>query len=211
MGRTSDARERILEAGAELFGQRAYSAIGVSEICTAAGVPKGSFYYFFPSKQALVLEVVNVHWVGQRSEWTSILSEPIPLIARLRNLFEATAQVQRDALAGVGSVTGCLFGNLALEVGGQDVPVRERVQEIFEEQIDLIDAALRAAIETGELPEHIGGDSSDGDDGGTRSTAKAIVAQLEGLVLFARLFNDPAQLDQLWRNSLNLLRLEPAV
>jgi TetR/AcrR family transcriptional repressor of nem operon len=40
------------------------------------------------------------------------------------------------------------------------------------------------------------------------AAAKAIVAQIEGLVLFAKLFNDPGQLDQLWRNSMNLLGSE---
>jgi len=201
MGRTSDARERILEAGARLFGQRAYSAIGVSEICTEAGVPKGSFYYFFPSKQALVLAVVDEHWVQQRHDWTTILDTPEPLIDRLRALFEATAQVQRDALVGTGSVTGCIFGNLALEVSGQDDPVRTRVQEIFDEQIDLIEDTIRGAA----------GEGASTIAGNPRTTAKAIVAQLEGLVLFAKLFNDPTQLDQLWQNSLSLLHLEEPV
>lgn len=201
MGRTSDARERILEAGARLFGQRAYSAIGVSEICMEASVPKGSFYYFFPSKQALVLAVVDEHWVQQRGDWTTILNAPGPLVDRLRTLFEATAQVQRDALVGTGSVTGCIFGNLALEVSGQDDPVRTRVQEIFDEQIDLIEETIRGA----------GTGTAGAISGDPRATAKAIVAQLEGLVLFAKLFNDPTQLDQLWQNSLSLLRLEEPV
>src|SRR6478735_1358436 len=107
MGRTSDARERILAAGAELFGRRSYASIGVAEICAAAGVPKGSFYYFFPSKQALALEVVQ----------------------RLRDLFVATAEMQNEALKGTGAVVGCLFGNLALEVSEQDDPVRARLQQ----------------------------------------------------------------------------------
>ncbi|MEW1590357.1 helix-turn-helix domain-containing protein, partial [Micromonospora vinacea] len=53
MGRTSDAKNKILDAAATLIEQRGYTALGVAEICAAAGVPKGSFYYFFESKQAL--------------------------------------------------------------------------------------------------------------------------------------------------------------
>jgi TetR/AcrR family transcriptional repressor of nem operon len=37
--------------------------------------------------------------------------------------------------------------------------------------------------------------------------AKSVVAQIEGMVLFAKLFNDPAQLDELWENSMRLLGL----
>jgi TetR/AcrR family transcriptional repressor of nem operon len=163
MGRKSDAHQRILEAGTALFQQRAYASIGVAEICAAAGVPKGSFYHFFPSKQALALEV------------------------------------QTTALKGTGAVTGCLFGNLALEVSAQDDPVRERLQQIFEEQIDLIEAALQEGTAAGEFTVV-----------DPRWTAKSIVAQIEGMVLFAKLFNDPGQLDALWQNSLSLLGLQPA-
>jgi TetR/AcrR family transcriptional repressor of nem operon len=194
MGRQSDARQRILDAATELFGQRGYSAIGVAEICTVAGVLKGSFYYFFPSKQALALEVIDVHWVGQRAMWVDVLRAPGTIEERLRNLFTATAEVQTNALNGTGSVTGCLFGNLALEVSAQDDPVRIRLQEIFEEQIAIIQEAVDAAIDAGEIG------SLD-----SRSAAKAIVAQIEGMVLFAKLFNDPAQLDLLWSNSMRLL------
>lgn len=199
MGRKSDARQRILDAGTALFGQRPYGSIGVAEICAVAGVPKGSFYYFFPSKQALALEVINAHWVRQGAQWAAILTAPDTIMRRLQKLFIATAEIQSAALKGTGSVTGCLFGNLALEVSGQDDPVRERLQEIFEEQIDMIEGAIREAIDAGELA------SVD-----SRATAKSIVAQIEGMVLFAKLFNDPAQLDQLWRNSLSLLGLENA-
>ncbi|WP_431245524.1 TetR family transcriptional regulator C-terminal domain-containing protein [Leifsonia xyli] len=200
MGRTSDARERILAAGAELFGRRAYASIGVAEICAAAGVPKGSFYYFFPSKQALALEVVDRHWEWQRGEWTRILERPAPIVDRLRDLFVATAEMQSEALKGTGAVVGCLFGNLALEVSAQDDPVRGRLQEIFEEQIDIVEKALREAEAAGEVR------LAD-----ARDSAKAIVAQIEGLVLFAKLYNDPAQLESLWRSSLLLLGLQEAV
>jgi TetR/AcrR family transcriptional repressor of nem operon len=194
MGRKSDARQRILDAGAKLFGQRAYSSIGVAEICAEAGVPKGSFYYFFPSKQALALEVVNEHWTWQRAQWTHMLSGPGTFVERLRHLFVATAEMQSEALKGTGAVTGCLFGNLALEISSQDDPTRARLQEIFHEQIDMVEAAIREGVSDGELK------STD-----PRTAAKAIVAQIEGLVLFAKLFNDPGQLDQLWQNSMNLL------
>jgi TetR/AcrR family transcriptional repressor of nem operon len=200
MGRTSDARERILAAGADLFGRRSYASIGVAEICAAAGVPKGSFYYFFPSKQALALEVVDQHWEWQRGVWTGILTADQPIVERLRSLFVATAEMQSEALAGSGAVVGCLFGNLALELSAAEDPVRDRLQEIFEEQIDIVQAALTEAQAAGEL--HL-------DD--LRESAKTIVAQIEGLVLLAKLYNDPGQLDSLWRSSMRLLGLQDVV
>jgi TetR/AcrR family transcriptional regulator, transcriptional repressor for nem operon len=199
MGRKSDAGDRILEAGAKLFGQRTYAAIGVAEIAAEAGVPKGSFYYFFPSKQALALAVVNRHWERQRAEWLRILTAGDSFSERLRALFVSTAEVQRQALTGTGAVVGCLFGNLALEVSAQDDPVRMRLQEIFEEQIDIVEDAIRTAGEAEGLTVPT-----------PRETAKAIVAQIEGMVLFAKLFNDPGQLDRLWQNSMQLLGIDHA-
>lgn len=197
MGRKSDAGDRILEAAAKLFGQRSYAAIGVAEISAEAGVPKGSFYYFFPSKQALVLAVVNRHWERQRAEWLRILTAPEALPDRLRALFLSTKETQVQAIAGTGAVVGCLFGNLALEVGAQEEAVRARLQEIFEEQIDIVEEAIRTAGESGARVAMA-----------PREAAKAIVAQIEGMVLLARLYNDPDKLAPLWQNSMRLLGLD---
>lgn len=200
MGRTSDARERLLAAAATLLGQRPYSSIGVAEICAAAGVQKGSFYHFFPSKQALALAVIDEHWAWQRAEWLRALEAPTTLVERLHELFVITTDVQRASLAGSGRVTGCLFGNLALELSGQDDQMRTRLQQIFEEQIELVERVIAEAVDAGEAP------ALD-----THEAARSVVAQLEGLVLFAKLYNDPAQLEQLWRNSLNLLGISAPV
>lgn len=183
-----------MAAGTELFSERAYSSVGVAEIAARAGVQKGSFYYFFPSKEALALAVIDAHWVWQRGEWTATLARPGTALERLRGIFDATAQMQASALRGTGSVTGCLFGNLALEVSSINPSLQKRLQEIFEEQVQIIAEHLTAAVDDGEI-----------ELADPRMAAKSIVAQLEGLVLFAKLFNDPTELDALWGNSLRLL------
>lgn len=196
MGRTSDARRRLIDAALELLSGRAYSTVGVAEISAHAGVQKGSFYYFFPSKEALALAVVDEHWQAQRSEWESVFDGEAPVTQRLRELVQVTADRQAATQAGTGSVTGCLFGNLALELSAQDSAMRERLRAIFDEQVAMIARLLEEGVAAGEIELH------DVDD-----AARSIVAQLEGLVLFAKLFNDPTQLDRLWVNSLRLLGL----
>ncbi|MDG4825446.1 TetR/AcrR family transcriptional regulator [Asanoa sp. WMMD1127] len=197
MGRTSDARDKILEAAKVLIEQRGYSALGVAEICAAAGVPKGSFYYFFPSKQALALAVIDEHWAAQRAQWVEVLRTERDPLQRLRDLFEATEDVQRKGQQRAGVVVGCLFGNLALELSNQAEEIRKRLQEIFEAQIDLIEEVVVDA-----KAHHLADLSVD-----SREAARSIVAQLEGRVLLAKLLNDPDQLDTLWTNALNLLQV----
>ena len=165
MGRTSDARERLVAAATELFSERAYSSVGVAEIAARAGVQKGSFYYFFPSKEALALAVIDTHWDWQRGEWTTILQGDGTALEQLRAIFDATSELQTSALRNAGAVTGCLFGNLALEVSSISAPMQKRLQEIFDEQVAMIGDRLETATAAGEI-----------EVGDVRATAKAIVA-----------------------------------
>lgn len=61
MTRTSDARERLVRTAARLFLTRSYRAVGVDELCAAADVRKGSFYYFFRGKAELAKAVIDAH------------------------------------------------------------------------------------------------------------------------------------------------------
>ncbi|WP_326779269.1 TetR/AcrR family transcriptional regulator [Streptomyces sp. NBC_01445] len=194
MGRTSDAREKVLAAGRSLFEARGYSALGVAEICKAAGVPKGSFYYFFESKEALALAVVDEHWADQRREWTRVLSGAGEPLKRLRQLFAQTEAGLRTGQQDCGTVPGCLFGNLSLEMSNRTEAVRTRLQEIFDDQVEMVDAVVTEALDRGDVT------VTD-----TREAARSVVAQLEGQVMFAKLYNNTGRLNSLWANSLALL------
>jgi TetR/AcrR family transcriptional repressor of nem operon len=199
MGRTSNAREKIVNAAHTLFERRGYSALGVAEISAAAGVPKGSFYYFFESKQALALTVIEEHWELQRQQWAALLESEDPPLERLVALLRATAETQRQAQRENGIVTGCLFGNLALELSNLDETIRARLQEIFDEQIVMVEDVVGEAEQRGDV---VGGD--------TRNAAHAFVALLEGMVLFAKLLDDPRQIDLMVKQSLALVGASPS-
>jgi TetR/AcrR family transcriptional repressor of nem operon len=202
MGRTSDAKEKILAAAQSLIELRGYSALGVAEICKAAEVPKGSFYYFFESKEALALAVLDEQWTAQRRQWSSVLESDVEPLQRLRRLFEVTEAEQRAGQQSCGTVSGCLFGNLTLELSNQTESIRLRLQEIFEAQVDMVDEVVSEAQRLGSVTV-----------ANTREAARSVVAQLEGQVMFAKLYNNTQHLDALWTNCLALLgarMLEPA-
>ncbi|MGW7041279.1 TetR/AcrR family transcriptional regulator [Streptomyces avermitilis] len=194
MGRTSDAREKILAAAQSLIELRGYSALGTAEICKVAGVPKGSFYYFFESKEALALAVLDEHWAAQRREWTRILGGDAEPLQRLRQLFQETEAGQRAGQQSCGTVSGCMFGNLTLEMSNQTEAIRERLQHIFDAQVDMVEEVIAGAQKRGEVA------VSD-----THEAARSVVAQLEGQVLFAKLYNDTGRLNPLWTNCLAIL------
>lgn len=174
--------------------ERGYVALGVAEICKAAGVPKGSFYYFFDSKETLALAVVDEHWTAQRRDWQRLLAGDAPPLRRLRRLFEETEAGQRAGRQECGTVAGCLFGNLSLELSNRTETVRERLQEIFDAQVDLVAAVVAEA--------QVLGDVTVTD---AREAARAVVAQLEGQVMFAKLYNNTRRLSPLWDNCRALL------
>ncbi|SDC43089.1 TetR/AcrR family transcriptional regulator [Actinokineospora iranica] len=200
MGRTSTARDRLIDAAGTLMGDRGYAALGVAEICARADVRKGSFYHFFESKQALTVEAVEAQWQRRRATWLDCLGGDLPAVRRIERLVRAQVDSQRADKRDIGAVQGCLFGNLALELSNSDEVVRARVAEVFDAQIALLTAALRDAEAEGSIP----------PGAATPATARSVVAQIEGMVLFAKLANDPDVLDNLWPQTALLLRIDGA-
>ncbi|MEV0066295.1 TetR/AcrR family transcriptional regulator [Amycolatopsis sp. NPDC050768] len=194
MGRTSDAREKILASAQALLESRGYAGMGVADVCKAAGVVKGSFYYFFESKEALALAVVEQQWTGQLAVWSEILVTKDGPLDRLHRLFEATGNTLQAGQRSCGTVSGCLFGNLTLELSNQTEAIRLRLQEIFEAQVDLVHKVVAEAQQHGDA--HVAD---------TREAARSIVAQLEGQIMFVKLYNDLRRLDAMWANCLALL------
>ncbi|MFC8529474.1 TetR/AcrR family transcriptional regulator [Nocardia sp. NPDC057227] len=178
MGRTSDARQRLLDAAGDLLHRRGYAAIGVAEICARADVRKGSFYHFFASKEALSVAAVDAYWEGQRPAWLAARDRAGDPKSRLDSLIGAQLEAQRAYREATGNLGGCMLANLGIELTDREPLVRERVREIFGEQ-----TAITADI-VAEL---------DAED--PIATARAVLAQLEGALLFAKLHNDPSLLE----------------
>ena len=65
--RSQETRAQILRAAARCFAQNGYNATGVAAICQLAGVSKGAFYYHFPSKRAVFLDLLDA-WMSQLQE-----------------------------------------------------------------------------------------------------------------------------------------------
>ena len=62
MGRTSNARQRLLNAASDLLWEKSYHSVTVDEVCARAGVQKGSLYHFFDSKSALAVAALQHLW-----------------------------------------------------------------------------------------------------------------------------------------------------
>lgn len=89
--------ERILEAGLEALYQHGFNATSVQDITQAAGVPKGSFYNHFESKEALGVEAVNVYASRMGSMLTPLHSKSVSPLKRLHTYFKKMHQLLSDS------------------------------------------------------------------------------------------------------------------
>lgn len=183
----TDTQQRIIDAARELIYARSYADVGVAEICEQAGVQKGSFYHFFPSKRDLTLAVLDAHYLSFKEHLIDRAFAPdVPPMARLLRFGDLIYGFQKQVTADTGRVLGCPVGNLANELSSFDEPIREKIAHIFRKTQTNIRQVLSEASTRGELP------GADLD-----ATAQAMFAYFEGVMMMAKTQNDPEILRQL--------------
>jgi AcrR family transcriptional regulator len=125
---TPTARELLLEAARYLFWEKGYAATGVAELLARAGVNSGSFYHVFPSKEALLLAVLDSYLDGlEPAILRPAFAGKRDPIARIFAILEG----YRQKLLATDCQYGCPIGRLALEIEAENVPVHSRIAGNF--------------------------------------------------------------------------------
>lgn len=176
------ARERIIEAGAQIIHRNGYNNTGIKEILDAAGVPKGSFYFHFKNKEDFGLQVVDhfTAFFGARAK-EALADKSVPPLARLRGMLRSFKEYFEEQ----GCSLGCPVGNLAQEMGDLSPAFRQRLGKAIEGLAVLFAGPLREARKRGELPEGL--DPLD--------TARFIVAAWHGALLRMKVVKTTEPLD----------------
>jgi TetR/AcrR family transcriptional regulator, transcriptional repressor for nem operon len=142
-------RPQIVDSALEQFHTRGFHNCSVEDITKAAGVPKGSFYNHFPSKDALAIEVLRQY--ASRSVWRTAEDADVAPLQRLRRRFEA----MRDTFVGREFTRGCLFANMGTELADLNQDVRAEVEASLAYRSAAATEMLREAQQSGELaPSH---------------------------------------------------------
>jgi TetR/AcrR family transcriptional repressor of nem operon len=144
-----EVRRRLLAAGQELIYAQGYAAVGVAEFTAAAGVPKGSFYNYFGTKEHYAAEVAAAYWAGIEAAYGPILGdENLTPLDRVTAYFRALA----DDHARRGFTVGCLIGNLSLEMAATSEATRATLRSVLTRWEDALAGCLSEAQRRGELP-----------------------------------------------------------
>ena len=163
--------------------------MGIQEICNRAGVQKGSFYHFFPSKRDLTLAVLDHFHEYSKAHMLEAFAPEIPPLERFGRYVQTGYESQKKLKEETGCMPGCPFSNLASELSTQDEVIRAKLDGIFRDMIAPIEQALTEAISSGDIPET-----------DVTATAEGIFAYLEGVVLLAKTRNDPELILKLGQN-----------
>ena len=135
-----EVRRRLLAAGLDLVHARGFAASGVKDITDAAGVPKGSFYAYFPSKEAFAAAILDHYWSDIEMRLVPILDADGLAQQRIKRFFHALA----DEHEAGDFLLGCLVGNLSLELGGASEPVRAELVRILSRWNEALTTCVRS-------------------------------------------------------------------
>ena len=145
---TIDTRDLLLRAGLEVLTAKGFSSTGIDEVLRRVGVPKGSFYHYFESKEAFGAELVDRYaaYFAKKLD-RHLLNETLPPLARI-SAFIADAQAGMERY---GFSRGCLIGNFGQEMGALPEGFRIKLQNVFDDWQCRLARCLAAAQAAGAL------------------------------------------------------------
>jgi TetR/AcrR family transcriptional repressor of nem operon len=179
MGRTSDAREKLLAVAFDLIHESSYGSVSVEHICTRAGVNKGSFYYFFKTKTDLVVAAYEEHWQAKLPDYERIFSKQNPPLKRLALWCDYVRGVQKKRRAKYGHACGCPYTSLGGELATSDEKVRRKAQDLIDRHVEYLAKAIEDAQSEGSAT-----------SGNARVKAQLAHSFVIGLLLRAKIYDD---------------------
>lgn len=190
MKKNCTTREKLLQVAFDLIWDSSYGAVSVDDICQRAGVNKGSFYHFFPTKADLAIESYRERWEVVRPRFEEIFASTVPPLERFHRWCEFILQTQREKAEKYGHVCGCPYSSVGVELATQDERIRAASEELLYAGRKYVESAVADAIQAGVV---ISNDSV--------QLARRIYSVCLGMLSEARV-----------QNNLEILRdLEPAV
>lgn len=140
-------KEDILVIGYDLFRKNSYHHVGINEVLKASGLPKGSFYNFFASKEDFAAQVIDNYGISTKNwieDYFSQEGTPLTLIKSFyKNLIDLNEEDDYSS--------GCLLNNMSNEVGRTNEALAHKTDLNFESWIDVLSSVLEEGQKQGEI------------------------------------------------------------
>lgn len=194
---TSDVRDNILATGQRLMAGKGYSAVGLNEILTAAGVPKGSFYHYFGSKDAFGEALLDSYFEDYLAEIDVTLALPgLSMAQRVLRYFEVWQQTQSF----FDCQGKCLAVKMAAEVADLSEAMRLSIRRGTSGIVSRLAAAIEAGVAEGSLA--VSGDAT--------TTARSLYQLWLGASIMVKIERNVAPFATAMQSTRDMLHLSPA-
>lgn len=138
-----------METGANAMMRKGYNGTGVQEIVDGAGVPKGSFYNYFKSKEDFVVSAM------EQASGDSIRNFELALAEDHRSARERILGTYRELVDGIEAsrdyTKGCFVGNMCQELADTHVAIAEKAEVLFRRYTAPLARCLRQAQSQGDI------------------------------------------------------------
>lgn len=144
-----DKRDLILAKGAAVMTRRGYHGTGVQEIVQAAGIPKGSFYHYFASKEDFALQALEFVYQPRLARYAEALGNTalsprariLGYYCDLREHFSRQEKAQYH----------CFIGSLSFEMSELLPAIGQQVEAVLQQSALTLQHCLEQAQQAGEL------------------------------------------------------------
>lgn len=143
-----DTKQKLIQAGIEAMQGKSYHSVGIKEILDSVGVPKGSFYYYFKSKEDFGIAVIDAFARQHAATIQSFLEDRTTSpLARLRESFLACLAFYPEKEC----ADGCLVAKLSHEVMNHSPAMSAAIRNAFDMWQTLYARMIRDAQNAGEI------------------------------------------------------------
>nr|WP_220789695.1 TetR/AcrR family transcriptional regulator [Gluconacetobacter johannae] len=185
-----------MDTARPILGRKGFSAVGLNEILGAAGVPKGSFYHYFASKEAFGEALLEQYFTTGLARIDAILSDSGGTAAdRLMRYWQGW----RDAQTGSDACGQCLAVKLGAEVCDLSEGMRAILADGTRRIVARLERGVTAGGDDGSLPRV--------DDPG--HVAMVLYQLWLGATLLAKFTRDHRPFDEAMATTRTLLALPP--
>src|SRR5580693_5166786 len=151
MKKPCETKEKLLQVGFDLMWDSSYGSVSVDDICKRAGINKGSFYHFFPSKADLAVAAYEEHWKEKRPAMDRIFSPQVPPLERIHNFCQYIYETQKEKSLQYGHVCGCPYASVGSEIATLDEKIRIKSEHLMNSSGKYIESAVADAIREGSV------------------------------------------------------------
>ena len=147
--KSEHSRQELLDTGSRMLTEFGYHGTGIKQVLDAVGVPKGSFYNFFPSKEAFVAGIIYQYGDKANEDFRIALAghEQDPAIVQVWLAFHNRTRNKLEA----GETCACLLGAMAAEIAQASPLCNEAIATVEGRWLDTLELMIRNAQQQGDL------------------------------------------------------------